>query len=159
MTSDESDPPRLQRLPDEALIDPADLVVGRSAIAGEGLFTARPFRAREVLMILTGEVIDAAECARREAAGNVYIYWIDDDRYLDGAPTRLARFVNHACAATAIPEGRDDRSLYLVALRDLAAGEEVAIDYDFPEIYRRCRAVNPACLGEACAVARAQGGF
>jgi SET domain-containing protein len=141
----------LKPLTDEALLDPPYLVVRPSAINGKGVFTTKPCRAGEVLFIIAGEVIDGAECERREdEEGNCVIYYHDDDRYIDPAPTNKAKFLNHSCAANAIPETRDDSSLYVIALRDIQPGEEVCIDYDFDDIYDICRQANPQCRHDGC---------
>ena len=143
-------PLRRLPLPESELDDPEYLYVADSTIAGQGLFTARPFRPREVICIIAGEVIDAAETARREAAGNVYIFWNSDDAYIDTATHPRLRYINHACDSNAVVEGRDDGSLWLVACRDIPSGSELTIDYDFPGIYELCRRLNPRCRAPSC---------
>jgi SET domain-containing protein len=141
----------LKPLTDAALLDPPYLVVRPSAINGNGVFTTKLCRAGEVLFIIAGEVIDGAECERREdEEGNRVIFYLDDDRYVDPGPTNNGQFLNHSCVANAIPETRDDCSLYVIALRDIQPGEEVTIDYDFDDIYDICRQVNPQCRHDAC---------
>jgi SET domain-containing protein len=135
----------LPRIPD----DDASLAVRPSRIAGVGLFTLTARKAGERLIVIDGEVIDGDETERRDALGNAYIYELTDDTWLDAART-LGRFVNHACEATCDVLERDASSLWLVAARDLGAGEELTIDYDYPEIFEACRSRNPACLGERC---------
>ena len=73
----------------------------------------------------------------------------------------MARFVNHACAPNTVTAPRDEATLYLVALRDIAPGEELTMDYDYAEIYHICRSHNAGCLGEAClrAAAPIQGDY
>jgi uncharacterized protein len=141
----------LKLLPDAALFDPPYLVVRPSSINGKGVFTTAACRAGQVIYIIAGEGIDGAECERRQdEENNCVIYYLDDDRYVDPAPTNKARFMNHSCTPNAIPEARDDSSLYVIALRDIEPGEEVCIDYDFDDIYDICRQTNPQCRHEAC---------
>jgi SET domain-containing protein len=141
----------LKLLTDAALFDPPYLVVAQSAINGKGIFATKACRAGEALCIVAGEVIDGAECQRREhEEGNYRIYYLDNDRFIDPAPTNKAKFLNHSCAPNAIPETRDDSSLYVVALCDIQPGDEVCIDYDYDEIYDICRQANPQCRQDDC---------
>lgn len=133
------------------LLNPPYLLVRDSAIAGRGLFTTRDFRASETVCIVTGEVIDEPEALRREREeGNWYIYWNHAEHYIDAADSGLGRYVNHCCAPNATTMPRDNASVTLVALRDIAAGDELTIDYDYPEIYALCQRVNAHCLQSAC---------
>lgn len=137
--------------PAAALLDalPYRLSVGPSDIAGEGLHTTCFRRAGERVAPITGEIIDADEAERRDAAGNVYIYELGEEHCID-AVDRLGRFVNHACDPTCRVEARDAASMWLVAARDLPAGTELTIDYDYPEIFEACRRHNPRCMRDAC---------
>ncbi|MBI1801006.1 MAG: SET domain-containing protein [Chloroflexi bacterium] len=127
------------------------IVVGPSRIGGRGLFSAKPRAARDVLMIIGGEVISAEEATRRERDENNWtIYWHSDHRCLDTARTEQARFLNHSCFPNAATVRRDDDTLTLVASRDIAAGEEIVMDYDYDEIYDLCRRLNPLCAGAKC---------
>jgi SET domain-containing protein len=142
----------MRRLSSEAdLFNPDYILVKPSRIEGNGIFVAKPCKAGEILMIITGETIDGEECLRREnEEGNVYIFYNGDDRYIDAAMTDKIRFINHSCSANASVSARDDASLYLVALCDLSAGEEITIDYDYEEIYEVCFLRNPACKKADC---------
>ena len=133
------------------LHDTPYLLVRDSAIAGRGLFTTRMFRAGESICIVTGEVIDEVEALRRERdEQNWYIYWNHAEHYIDAADSGIGRYVNHCCTPNATTMPRDNASVSLVALRDIAAGDELTIDYDYPEIYVLCQRVNPHCLQSAC---------
>lgn len=142
----------MQQLEDE-LLDPPWLDVRPSPIAGLGVFTAKPCKAGERLLIIAGEVIDEDECDRREVEeNNCVIYYLDDAHYIDPVTSLKCRSLNHSCRPNAVPCTRDDVSLWLVALRDIAAGEELTIDYQYPEIYDLCRELSPSCLGAQCPV-------
>ncbi len=143
------------RLPDSELYNPDYIVVLESPIQGKGIFTTKPCEAGEVLMIIAGETINADECLRREEQeGNVYIFYNDDNTYIDTAMTAKIRYINHSCKPNAEVKDRDHDSLYLVALRSIEAGEEITIDYDYEEIYDICFAQNPACQKDQCAARR-----
>ena len=136
---------------DTHLLDPIDVLVQDSAISGRGLFAGRAFARGDALLIIHGEAIDEAEANRRERAeANWYIYWNHGLNFIDAAQTPKGRFLNHACLPNSITRPRDAASLYLVALRDIAAGEELTMDYDYREIYDVCRTYNPGCLHAAC---------
>ena len=152
----------LQTFSDDKLLHPDDILVKTSPINGRGLFAVGPYRAGETLMFIDGEPIDETEALRRERAeANWYIYWNDGRSYIDTAGSQKGRYLNHACLPNTVTLPRDEVSLYLVALRDIAAGEELTLDYDYPEIYEVCRSHNPGCLHAACprATARIQGDY
>src|SRR5205823_4392468 len=133
------------------LLNPPYLHVRDSVIAGRGLFTIRGLRAGETICIVTGEVIDEPEALRREREEqNWYIYWNHAEHYIDATHSGVGRYVNHCCAPNAVTVPRDNASVTLVALRDIAAGDELTIDYDYPEIYALCQRVNAHCLQSAC---------
>jgi uncharacterized protein len=137
--------------PDDNLIEPGGFDVRDSSISGRGLFAAKVCYAGEALLIISGELIDQHEALRRERAeGNWYIYWNHDRQYIDTAYGRHGRYLNHSCAPNTITAPRDKASLYLVAVRDIAPGEELTLDYDYDEIYDICRRYNAGCLRDAC---------
>ncbi len=143
------------RLADSDLYNPDYIVVLDSPIQGKGIFTTKPCEAGEVLMIIAGETINADECLRREdEEANVYIFYNDDDTYIDTAMTEKIRYINHSCEPNAEVKDRDRDSLYLVALRSIEAGEEITIDYDYEEIYEMCFTRNLACKKDHCDVRR-----
>jgi SET domain-containing protein len=145
----------ISRLPDSALYNPDYIVVLDSPIQGRGIFTTKSCEAGEVLMIIAGEAINADECLRREdEEANVYIFYNDDDTYIDTAMTPKIRYINHSCEPNAEVKDRDRESLYLVALRPIQAGEEITIDYDYEEIYDVCFLRNPTCKKDQCAARR-----
>ncbi|MFQ3598231.1 MAG: SET domain-containing protein [Chloroherpetonaceae bacterium] len=143
------------RLPDSELYNPDYIVVLESPIQGKGIFTTKPCEAGEVLMIIAGETINADECLRREdEEENVYIFYNDDDTYIDTAMTAKIRYINHSCEPNAEVKDRDRESLYLVASRPIQIGEEITIDYDYEDIYDLCFSRNPACKKDQCAARR-----
>ncbi len=110
-----------------------------SPIHGFGIFSAREFKEGEKILVIKGEVISEDECVRREdEENNVYIFW-NDVNYIDVSETEKIKYVNHSCDPNCDVLQRDEESLYLTAWRDIAAGEELTIDYGYPEIYEECR--------------------
>ncbi|MCL4789248.1 MAG: SET domain-containing protein-lysine N-methyltransferase [Verrucomicrobia bacterium] len=97
-----------------------------------------------------GEKISKAESQLRCEANNEYIFTLDDDYDLDGnVPWNPARLLNHSCAPNCEAE-LDEGRVWIVALRDIRAGEELTFNYGYDlENYRehpcRCGAAN--CVG------------
>lgn len=144
-------PEFIQPASDKFLLNPDSIAVQPSAIEGNGVFTLKACEAGEALMIIAGEAIDGAECERREdEEHNVYIFYNGDDCYIDAAGTEKIRFINHSCHPNAFIHERDGETLYLVARRAIAAGEELTIDYDYEEIYETCQRLNPRCAQTPC---------
>jgi SET domain-containing protein len=115
-----------------------DIHVRNSEIHGSGLFTSVSIKAGTPIMIIRGEVISGDECERREEEGNVYIFW-NGDNYIDTSDTDKIKYINHDCDFNCLVEERDEYTLLLVAAKDIAAGEELTIDYGYEEIYESCR--------------------
>ena len=115
-----------------------ELEVKKSSVHGMGIFTKVDIPAEQVICIIKGEVIDEAECIRREdEEGNVYIFW-NGDNYIDTANTEMIKNLNHFCSPNGYVDDRDESTLFLVAERDIKAGEELTIDYAYEEIYENC---------------------
>jgi uncharacterized protein len=125
--------------------------VGPSPIEGRGLFARRRIRKGEIVAIKGGHVYDARELARvrrRVAASYIQIA----DGFFIGARTaaevrRNKIFINHSCEPNLGIRGQ----IVYVALRDVAAGEELTYDWAMEENQpartqcrcgaRRCRRV------------------
>jgi SET domain-containing protein len=126
--------------------------VGRAA-TGLGLFAARPIAKRAYIVTYRGKLIATAEAHRRERsrAGAKYMFEIDRRRTIDGSSRRnLGRYINHACKPNAAAVLRKGRIVF-VALRAIAAGEEITLDYgeDYVALFiapSGCRCAE--CSGE-----------
>ena len=97
-----------------------------------------------------GERITKAESLKRCEADNEYIFTLDDEHDLDGnVPWNPARFINHSCAPNCEAE-LDEGRVWIVALRDIKAGEELTFNYNYDLVdYRQhpCRCGTPVCVG------------
>jgi len=122
----------------------------RSHIHGTGGFARVPIPAGTRLIEYVGERITKAESLRLCEADNEYIFTIDDEFDLDGSVEwNPARFLNHSCAPNCEAEWEESR-IWIVALCDIAAGEELTFNYGYDlEDYRehpcQCGATN--CVG------------
>lgn len=139
---------------------PATLRLRRSVLHGVGVFARDFIPAGERVLEYVGERITKAEAKRREelrqaraAAGGdacVYIFELNRRFDLDGdVPGNPARRINHSCAPNCEAQS-DGRRVWIVALRDLAPGEELTYDYGFSVRDARrhpCRCGAPECAG------------
>jgi SET domain-containing protein len=127
-----------------------DVLVRQSAIDGHGVFAAEFVPARAKIGEIRGEAISCAE-GRRRAAGlrRIMIVEISSRTAIDASTsTDPMRFTNHSCSANArlaIIAGR----IEFYALRAIAPGEEITVDYGrtHHEGKLRCRCGAPGCVG------------
>lgn len=115
---------------------------GQSKIHGGGLYAARSIPKGTRVLEYVGERITKAEAWRREERrradrvsggdGCVYVFEINQRHDIDGAVSwNTARLANHSCdgnCETNLIRGR----VWLIAVRDIAEGEEITYDYGFP---------------------------
>ncbi|MDT0268402.1 SET domain-containing protein-lysine N-methyltransferase [Streptomyces sp. DSM 44915] len=99
-----------------------DAEVRPSPIAGRGLFARAPLAADTVVERLGGRLIDGATLAGLTRHDSLSV---GEDLHLLLAPDHPVRFGNHSCDPTLWH--RD--ALTVVARRDIAAGEELTLDY------------------------------
>lgn len=110
-----------------------------SDIEGKGLFSLLELPLDTKIMVIEGEVIDEAECLRREyEENNVYIFW-NDFNYIDTANSSKLKYLNHSCNPNCYVASRNSESLYLVSAKNISAEEELTIDYGYEEIYENCK--------------------
>ncbi len=113
--------------------------VKESPIHGKGIFTSVDIPEGSHIMVIQGDVISGNECERREEEeNNVYIFW-NGDTYIDTVNTEKIKYINHLCDCNCDVIDRDENSLWLIAYRDIKAGEELTIDYGYDEIYEWCK--------------------
>jgi hypothetical protein len=131
-----------------------------SSIHGQGLYAQCIIPSDTRVIEYTGERITKAEARRREEQrrerqqrggdGCVYIFDLNKKHDLDGrSPRNIARLINHSCAPNCRAETVRGR-VWIIARREIAAGEEITFDYGFP--YREwplhpCHCGSPRCVG------------
>jgi uncharacterized protein len=128
-----------------------DLVIFKSsAIHGIGGFARNDVAAGTRVIEYVGEKITKQESLARCERSNEYIFAIDDAHDLDGnVDWNPARFLNHSCdpnCEARFIEGR----IWLVAIRDIRAGEEFTFNYSYDLAdYREhpCRCGAASCVG------------
>ena len=123
--------------------------VGRAA-TGLGLFAAKPIAKNGYIATYRGRRIPTAEAHRREqTSGAKYMFEISARWTIDGSSRRnLGRYINHACRPNAEAVLRSGKIVFQ-ALRAIASGEEITLDYgeDYFELF-----IKPVgCRCAACA--------
>ncbi|MHB1794243.1 MAG: SET domain-containing protein [Acidobacteriaceae bacterium] len=104
------------------------LIVRSSAIHAAGCYTTTPIAKGTRVVEYTGPLIDKEEADRRyETKPITYLFGIGDgSKVIDGHG--IAMFINHSCDANCETEEIDGR-VWIIAIRDIAAGEELCYDY------------------------------
>jgi len=129
----------------EALID-----FRNSPIHGTGGFARTLIPNGEQIIEYVGRKIDKLESLRECELENPFIFCLDDDFDLDGnVDWNPARLLNHSCGPNA-EALLTDGQIWIVALRDIPAGEEITFNYNYGlEDYREhpCRCGSPNCVG------------
>ncbi len=116
---------------------------------GKGVFARRCFPATAVIGKITGKIIDDADYT------SDYCFDLGDGLHLEPAPP--FRFVNHSCEPNCEfdylegsnqPTGKQRKTAFLFALRDIKKGEELTIDYHWPASCAiPCHCHAPSCRG------------
>lgn len=124
--------------------------VRESAIDGHGVFAAETVPARRKIGEIRGESISVREARiRATRSERVMIVELSAKKAVDfSRSTDPMRFTNHSCAPNGrlcIRQGRVE----FYALRDIAPGEEVTVDYGETHHEGRlpCRCGAPGCRG------------
>jgi SET domain-containing protein len=135
---------------DQVVCETELITFRRSTIHGTGGYARRNIAARAVVVEYVGEKITKAEALIRCEANNEYIFTLDDEFDLDGnVPWNPARFLNHSCAPNCEAEVEAGR-ITIMALRNIAAGEELTFNYGYDlEDYRDhpCQCGTAECPG------------
>lgn len=121
------------------------LRVARSSLHGYGVVALRDFKEGELMAEIEG-----VTWREGEEWDDRYTLFITDALSFDMVDQ--TRWINHSCTANAeIDLGVDEHGepwAKLYAWRDIAAGEEVTYDYEFPaELAELCSCGSPQCRG------------
>lgn len=111
------------------------IAVRQSGVHGKGVFAMRDIAAGERLIEYKGERISWKEALKRHPhdplqPNHTFYFALDAGGVIDGKHGgNSARFINHACAPNCGAEETDDGRIFIYALRDIEAGEELFFDY------------------------------
>ncbi len=110
--------------------------IRESAVAGKGAFATRAIAARERIIEYVGERITHEEADRRYDdesmdVHHTFLFTVSSRTVIDASHGgNEARFINHSCAPNCEAEIERGR-VFIYALRDIAAGEELCYDYAY----------------------------
>jgi SET domain-containing protein len=134
------------------------LVVKKSLVHGRGVFTTRSIRKRDFIIEYTGRRILWSDVPEDLDDPRTYYFGLDDERKVidPSVGGNEAQWINHSCDPNckAIEDNRG--RVFIEALRDICAGEELFYDYrlviDVPrtrEIENEsiCHCGSPKCRG------------
>jgi SET domain-containing protein len=103
-------------------------------VHGKGVFALQDIAEGEELIEYVGEVISWAEAERRhphdpQNPNHTFYFHLDEGHVIDGLQGgNASRWINHACAPNCEADQQGNR-VFIRALRDIAAGEELNFDY------------------------------
>jgi uncharacterized protein len=124
-------------------------VVEDAAKGGYGIAAAEPIAKGEPVCVWGGRVVDGEELAALPAKEREHALQVEEGFYLASlAPDEPPSYFNHSCDPNAGFNGQ----IVLVAMRDIAPGEEVTFDYamcdssPYDEFVCRCGSRN--CRGK-----------
>jgi uncharacterized protein len=134
------------------------LKVRKSPVHGRGVFAIRPIRKRARIIEYTGRRILWSTIPEDLADARTYYFGLDDEKKVID-PTvggNEARWINHSCDPNCKAIENSRGRVFIEALRDIRAGEELLYDYrlviDVPrtkEIEQEsiCHCGSPRCRG------------
>jgi uncharacterized protein len=116
---------------------------------GFGSFASEPIAAGEIVAGFGGRCVTRDEFDLLPTSQQVRSVQIDENLYMAGAPEpEPADFINHSCDPNCALSG----NIVLVALRNIAVGEELSYDYattdgsDYDEF--ECDCASSSCRGK-----------
>jgi hypothetical protein len=127
-----------------------DLIVRSSHLHGAGVYTLAPIAKGTHVLEYTGPRISRKECEGLYTNSEVtYLFTMDDEQtFIDGFG--MAAFVNHSCNPNCETDQFGDH-IWIIAIRDIAAGEELLYDYHLwdadPDDKAPCYCGAKSCRG------------
>jgi hypothetical protein len=123
-------------------------VRANSEKGGYGVFAQAPLAAGEIAMVWGGRVVSLAELDRVPEESRRQLVQIEEDMFsMSVGEPEPSDFINHSCNPNVGVNG----NIVLVAMRDIAAGEEVCFDYAMtdgsPYDEFECACGAPNCRG------------
>ncbi len=143
--------------------------VQRSAVHGNGVFARRDIAVSERVIEYRGREISWDEALARAAAqggphNHTFFFSLANGNVIDGGDGgNAARFINHSCEPNCEAIEHENGRIFIYALHDIKAGDELS--YSYPLIYEgrhtaavkrafACRCGAPGCTGTMLAPKR-----
>jgi hypothetical protein len=126
------------------------LVIRRSKIHADGVYTTTPIKKKQVVIRYTGTQLTKEQADEiYEDSPRTYLFGIGNgDHVVDG--DGIAAFINHSCDPNCETDEIDGRIL-VIAIRNIAAGEELVYDYNLydgePDDPAPCHCGTKKCRG------------
>lgn len=133
---------------------PRRVSVRRSGVHGRGVFAQVAIARGEEILPYKGALIAWQEAERRHAESggdphHTFLFQVDGGMVIDGGTGgNSARWINHSCAPNCEAQEDDRQRIVIVALRDIAPGEELFFDYALEIVEKPTKALRQAyaCL-------------
>jgi SET domain-containing protein len=106
----------------------------RSGVHGKGVFALQDLSEGETLIEYVGEVIDWPEALERhphdpEQPNHTFYFHLESGLVIDAnVGGNSSRWINHSCAPNCLAD-EDDGRVFIKALRNIAAADELFYDY------------------------------
>ncbi|XP_077250235.1 histone-lysine N-methyltransferase TRX1-like [Tasmannia lanceolata] len=136
------------------------LAFGKSGIHGFGVFAKHAYRAGDMVIEYTGEIVRPPISDIREhyiynslVGAGTYMFRIDDERVIDATRAgSIAHLINHSCEPNCYSRSisvKGDEHIIIFAKRDINQWEELTYDYRFFSIDEQleCCCGFPRCRG------------
>ena len=142
--------------------------VRRSGVHGKGVYALQPIAKGETVIEYIGEIITWKEALRRHPHDpanptHTFYFHLDDGHVIDGKHHgNAARWINHSCAPNCEAD-QEGMRVFVKALRNIKAGEELFYDYGLvideritPQLKREyaCLCGARSCRGTMLALRR-----
>jgi uncharacterized protein len=121
---------------------------GNTSSSGENRVIAlEPIHTGRLIIVFGGDVISRDALVDLSPSNRRLCLQVEEDLYILSTSDGPAEWVNHSCDPNAGMQGQ----IALVAMRDIAAGEEICMDYAMtdgsPYDEFECRCGKPNCRG------------
>ena len=106
----------------------------RSGVHGKGVFAVQDIAEGDVVIEYVGEIVSWDEAQERHPhdpkdPNHTFYFHIDEDRVIDAKyGGNSSRWINHACEPNCVAD-EDGGRVFIKALRNIRAGEELNYDY------------------------------
>lgn len=126
------------------------LVIRRSSIHADGVYTTAPIKRHSVIVEYTGPRLTNSQADDLyEYSPRTYLFGLTDGEHvIDG--DGIAAFINHSCAPNCDTDEVHGRVI-IRAIRDIRSGEELAYDYNLydgdPDDLAPCCCGTSKCRG------------
>lgn len=115
-------------------------IVNKSKLSGKGVFAKTAIKKGETIFIWKPRVINKLDLDRLPKSEKNFICKVKEKYIYMQAPEK---FVNHSCDSNTKTEGYSD-----IAIRDIAAGEEITTDYQsYGIVAFKCNCGTKNCRG------------